>query len=430
MLKPAHQGHRPPQRLISSLFIPESYLMKEARASRGLRVTRCRGGYPRRQEPLEERLAIRPTSETIICATYAKWVQSNRDCRILINQWANVVRWEKRTPLLRTTEFLWQEGHTCHRTREEAVAETLKCCASPTTSCAKRLAIPNHHGSQDRERKVCRAVDTLLRRGPDLATAGRCRPHEPLPGPELRPCRSASSSSTRTTPKSTSGRPLGRLDAPDRRPESWSTATTRAPLPPRVAPIQAVVVPILQRPDQGPRCSGGRRKSSPTCKRAGGAARLDARDWRCTGLTSSTTGTARLVPVRINWANATLDAARPPWRGAIRKEKAVAAPWASWPHASAPRRSHPVGDADRRRAVPGCQHHHAAIGTSSRISWSLKRANYRRRLDGRPKPRRRSRKKPRPRSAASACRVPDRKAARAGTRGARGLKNIKTGAPA
>ncbi|MGC8841614.1 MAG: aminoacyl--tRNA ligase-related protein, partial [Candidatus Sumerlaeaceae bacterium] len=100
------------------LFVPESLLKKEAAHVEGFApevawVTH--GG----NEPLEERLAIRPTSEAIICSIYAKWVQSYRDLPILINQWANVVRWEKVTRLfLRTTEFLWQEGHTCHRTME------------------------------------------------------------------------------------------------------------------------------------------------------------------------------------------------------------------------------------------------------------------------------------------------------------------------
>ena len=76
-------------------------------------------------EELEEKLVVRPTSEAIIGTMYAKWVQSWRDLPILINQWANVVRWEKVTrPFLRTTEFLWQEGHTAHETAEEAEAET------------------------------------------------------------------------------------------------------------------------------------------------------------------------------------------------------------------------------------------------------------------------------------------------------------------
>ena len=80
-----------------------------------------------RGKKLEEPLMIRPTSETVIWAMYAKWIDSHRDLPILINQWANVVRWEMRTRLfLRTTEFLWQEGHTAHATKEEAVEETLK----------------------------------------------------------------------------------------------------------------------------------------------------------------------------------------------------------------------------------------------------------------------------------------------------------------
>ena len=107
------------------LFIPESFLKKEAEHVEGFApevawVTH--GG----QEELEERLAVRPTSEAIICAMYSKWVRSWRDLPILINQWANVVRWEKVTrPFLRTTEFLWQEGHTVHATYEDAQEEVL-----------------------------------------------------------------------------------------------------------------------------------------------------------------------------------------------------------------------------------------------------------------------------------------------------------------
>ena len=107
------------------LLIPRSFLEREAEHVAGFApevawVTRGGG------EELEEPLAIRPTSETIIGHTYAKWIQSYRDLPILINQWNNVVRWEKRTALfLRTTEFLWQEGHTAHRTIEEAEERTL-----------------------------------------------------------------------------------------------------------------------------------------------------------------------------------------------------------------------------------------------------------------------------------------------------------------
>jgi prolyl-tRNA synthetase len=116
-------GH---QNFYFPLFIPESFLQREAKHVEGFApevawVT-IGGG-----EELTERLAIRPTSETIIGHTYARWVQSYRDLPLLYNQWGNVVRWEKRTrPFLRTSEFLWQEGHTAHRTEEEAEAETLK----------------------------------------------------------------------------------------------------------------------------------------------------------------------------------------------------------------------------------------------------------------------------------------------------------------
>ena len=106
------------------LFIPESFLHKEAQHIEGfapeLAVVTHGGG-----KKLEEPLVVRPTSETVIYAMYAKWVQSYRDLPILINQWANVVRWEMRTRLfLRTLEFLWQEGHTAHATHDEAEEET------------------------------------------------------------------------------------------------------------------------------------------------------------------------------------------------------------------------------------------------------------------------------------------------------------------
>jgi prolyl-tRNA synthetase len=111
------------------LFLPESLLMREAEHVEGFApqvawVTQ--GGT----EKLEERLVVRPTSEVIFGTMYAKWIQSWRDLPVLINQWANVVRWEKVTrPFLRTTEFLWQEGHTAHETEQEALDETLKILA-------------------------------------------------------------------------------------------------------------------------------------------------------------------------------------------------------------------------------------------------------------------------------------------------------------
>ena len=123
------------------LFVPEGLLMREAEHVEGFApqvawVTQ--GGT----EKLEERLAIRPTSEVIIGTMYAKWIQSWRDLPVLINQWANIVRWEKVTrPFLRTTEFLWQEGHTAHETEEEAEAETRKILALYKDFCETVLAI-------------------------------------------------------------------------------------------------------------------------------------------------------------------------------------------------------------------------------------------------------------------------------------------------
>ena len=105
------------------LLIPESYLVKEAQHVEGFAPEVAWVTHGGNKE-LEERLAIRPTSETIICSMYADWIHSWRDLPVLINQWANVYRWEKRTRLfLRTAEFLWQEGHTFHETDQEAAAE-------------------------------------------------------------------------------------------------------------------------------------------------------------------------------------------------------------------------------------------------------------------------------------------------------------------
>ena len=121
------------------LFIPKSFFEKEAKHVEGFAkecavVTHHRlipspsgGLMPDPEARLDEELIVRPTSETIIGHTFANWVESYRDLPLLINQWANVVRWELRTrPFLRTTEFLWQEGHTAHATEAEAVEETLR----------------------------------------------------------------------------------------------------------------------------------------------------------------------------------------------------------------------------------------------------------------------------------------------------------------
>ena len=142
------------------LFIPESLLRKEAAHVEGFApqvawVTR--GG----DEDLEERLIVRPTSEAIIGTMYAKWVQSWRDLPILINQWANVVRWEKVTRLfLRTTEFLWQEGHTAHETSEEAEDEARKMLGVYKDFLETELAIPVLDGKKTESEKFAGALHT------------------------------------------------------------------------------------------------------------------------------------------------------------------------------------------------------------------------------------------------------------------------------
>jgi len=152
------------------LFIPESLLMKETEHVQGFApqvawVTQ--GGT----EVLEERLVVRPTSETIIGTMYAKWVQSWRDLPILINQWANVVRWEKVTRLfLRTTEFLWQEGHTAHETAEEAEAETQKMLGVYKDFAHTELAMPVIDGQKTDSEKFAGAertysIEALMRDG-------------------------------------------------------------------------------------------------------------------------------------------------------------------------------------------------------------------------------------------------------------------------
>lgn len=142
------------------LFIPESFFQKEKEHVEGFNpelpwVTEAGG------EKLEERLAIRPTSETIIGHMYAQWIHSYRDLPVLINQWANVVRWEKRTlPFLRTSEFLWQEGHTAHATAEEAEAETRMILDLYTDFVENVLAIPVFQGQKTPSEKFAGAVDT------------------------------------------------------------------------------------------------------------------------------------------------------------------------------------------------------------------------------------------------------------------------------
>jgi prolyl-tRNA synthetase len=142
------------------LFIPQSFLAREAEHVEGFApetaVVTHGGG-----KELEEPLVVRPTSETIIYSMYAKWIQSYRDLPLLINQWANVVRWEMRTRLfLRTTEFLWQEGHTAHATEAEAEEETLRMLGVYRTFMEEWMAMPVLTGRKTDSERFAGALRT------------------------------------------------------------------------------------------------------------------------------------------------------------------------------------------------------------------------------------------------------------------------------
>jgi len=156
------------------LFIPKSFLSKEAAHVEGFakecavvthyRLKNGENGEGIVVDPdakLEEELIVRPTSETIIWNTYRDWIQSYRDLPLLINQWANVVRWEMRTRLfLRTTEFLWQEGHTAHATKEEAIEETQKMLDVYATFVEEYMAVPVIKGVKTANERFAGAEDT------------------------------------------------------------------------------------------------------------------------------------------------------------------------------------------------------------------------------------------------------------------------------
>ena len=142
------------------LFIPESYIQKEADHIEGF-APECAVVTHGGGEELTEKLYVRPTSETVIWASYKKWIQSYRDLPLLINQWANVVRWEMRTRLfLRTAEFLWQEGHTAHASSEEAQEEVLRMINVYKTFAEEYMALPVIMGRKTESEKFAGADET------------------------------------------------------------------------------------------------------------------------------------------------------------------------------------------------------------------------------------------------------------------------------
>lgn len=226
------------------LFIPESLLKKEAEHVEGFApevawVTH--GG----EEKLTERLCVRPTSETIICSMYSKWIQSYRDLPLLINQWANVVRWEKSTrPFLRTSEFLWQEGHTAHATAEEAEAETIKMLEVYREFAQNVLAIPVVVGQKSEKEKFAGAkatytMEAMMQDGKALqmGTSHNLSDHFSKAYDITYLSREGKLEHCFTTSWGTSTRMIGgviMVHGDDR----------GLVLPPKIAPIQVVILPI------------------------------------------------------------------------------------------------------------------------------------------------------------------------------------------
>lgn len=228
------------------LLIPESFLNKEKEHVEGFApevawVTQ--GG----NEPLAERLCIRPTSETIICSMYAKWLNSYRDLPFLYNQWANVVRWEKTTrPFLRTSEFLWQEGHTVHETFEEAQEETMRMLNIYRTVCEDYLAIPVVCGQKSEKERFAGAhatytIEALMHDGQALqsGTSHNLGDHFAKAFDIKFLNRDNKEQFAFTTSWGVSTRLIGGL-------VMVHGDDNGLKMPPKIAPIQAVVIPVAQ----------------------------------------------------------------------------------------------------------------------------------------------------------------------------------------
>jgi len=274
------------------LFIPKSFFSREAAHVEGFAkecavVTHYRlkndengkGIIVDPEAKLEEELIIRPTSETIIWNSYKNWIQSYRDLPILINQWANVVRWEMRTRLfLRTSEFLWQEGHTAHATREEAIEETEKMINVYAEFAENYMALPVIKGYKSENERFAGALDTyaieaLMQDGKALQ-AGTSH----FLGQNF-----AKAFDVQFTDKT------GKLDYVWA--TSWGLSTRMVGalimahadnhglvLPPRLAPLQVVIIPIYKIPEQLKVISEKADLIKTELERAGISVKYDDRD--------------------------------------------------------------------------------------------------------------------------------------------------------
>jgi len=255
-------------------------------------------------------LVVRPSSETIIWQTYAKWVQSYRDLPLLYNQWANIVRWELRPRLfLRTTEFLWQEGHTAHETKDEAWAEAKQMLEAYRQVAEDVMAMPVHVGRKTPAERFPGAEETLT-------IEGLMRDRKALQA-------GTSHYLGQNFAKAYEVQFLGR-DGEQHYAEgtSWG-ATTRLVgglvmthgderglrLPPRVAPIQVVVVPIFRNDDERARVLGETERLAESWRAAGLRVKVDDRDDLRPGYKFAD-WELRGVPVRVEIGPRDLDASQ------------------------------------------------------------------------------------------------------------------------
>jgi prolyl-tRNA synthetase len=273
------------------LFIPKSFFSKEAAHVKGFAKECAVVTHYRLKNDedgkivvdpsakLEEELIIRPTSETIIWNSYKNWIQSYRDLPILINQWANVVRWEMRTRLfLRTAEFLWQEGHTAHATKEEAIEETLKMVNVYAQFAEESMALPVIKGYKSENERFAGALDTyaieaLMQDGKALQ-AGTSH----FLGQNF-----AKAFDVQFTDKT------GKLDYVWA--TSWGVSTrlmgaiimahadnNGLVLPPKLAPIQVVIIPIYKKEEQLSELSEAAIKIKKSLEALGISVKYDDRD--------------------------------------------------------------------------------------------------------------------------------------------------------
>ena len=274
------------------LFIPKSFFSKEAAHVEGFAkecavVTHYRLKYDENTKEivvdetakLEEELIIRPTSETIIWNTYKNWIQSYRDLPILVNQWANVVRWEMRTRLfLRTTEFLWQEGHTAHATKTEALEETNKIIDLYADFAENHMAMPVIKGRKTESERFAGALDTyaieaLMQDGKALQSGT-----SHFLGQNFAKAFDVQFTSREgileyvwATSWGVSTRLMGALIMAH-------SDDNGLVLPPRLAPLQVVIVPIYKNQEDFTRISKAAEKIKSDLEKAGLSVKYDDRD--------------------------------------------------------------------------------------------------------------------------------------------------------